>query len=139
MLPDMPQRGSRTSRLSSWRRVAQGVDQLPPHPRTFHEDTEYLRDKLARLASLSLTSVHMHDVFVTDLKAYVTKALRDPELQQLVEDHGDAVLYAYTKKSFDALRAAMERVIDDKPTVIIEQVPPPAPRPKSLLERLLGG
>jgi hypothetical protein len=81
----------------------------------------------------------MHDVFVTDLKAYVTKALRDPELQQLVEDHGDAVLHAYTKKSFDALRAAMERVIDDKPTVIIEQVSPPAPRPKSLLERLLGG
>src|SRR5918996_6021703 len=121
MLPDLPQRGSRTSRLLSWRHVAESVEQLPPRPRTFHEDTEYLRDKLA---SLSLTSVHMHDVFVTDLKAYVTKALRDPELQQLVEDHGDAVLHAYTKKSFDALRAAMERVIDDKPTVIIEQVSP---------------
>jgi hypothetical protein len=126
-------------RLSSWRQVAGFVEQSSKRPGGLDDEAAYFRNKLARLSSLGMTSVHMHDVFVTDLKAYVTKALRDPELQQLVEDHGDAVLYAYTKKSFDALRAAMERVIDDKPTVIIEQVPPPAPRQKSLLERLLGG
>jgi hypothetical protein len=126
-------------RLSSWREVAGFVEQSSKRPGGLDDEAAYLRNKLARLASLGMTSVQMHDLFVTDLKAYVTKEGRDPELQQLVEDYGDSALYAYTRKSFDALRAAMERVIDDKPTVIIEQVPPPAPQQKSLLERLLGG
>jgi hypothetical protein len=132
MQPSIPEQ------YPNWRQVYGAIERTPGHPDAGNDDAEFLRHKLARLASLSLTSVQVYDHFVADLKAAVTKEARDPELQQLVEDYGALALGRFTQNSDLALRMAIERVIDDRQPVIVRNVTQPAPRHKSLTERILG-
>lgn len=132
MLPDAH------NRLASWRQVAREAGQSWKRLGTFNEETASLRNKQARIASLCLSSVQQHELFVTELKAFVTQAGRDPELQQLVEDYGAYSLGVFEQNSALSLRAAIERVIDDKPQVIIKPVAPPVPQQKSFTTRLWG-
>lgn len=140
MQPLMPER------YPNWRQVYGAIERNPAPPADRNGETEYLRRKLDHLASLCLTSVRAHHQFVSDLKAYVTQAGReqDPELRQLVEDYGALALGRFTQNSDLALRMAIERLLDERPRVIVRPVPQPVAtpqvhRPKSLMERILGG
>jgi hypothetical protein len=125
-------------RYPNWRQVYGALAQPPMNPDAVPGDTEQLRNQQARIASLCLSSVQQHELFVAELKAFVTQAGRDPELQQLVEDYGAYSLGVFEQNSALSLRAAIERVIDDKPQVIIKPVAPPIPQQKSFTTRLWG-
>jgi hypothetical protein len=98
--------------LASWRDVY-GESQRPAaRQRDTYIDTDFLHNKLARLAELGLTSVALHRQFVVSLKAAITNenTLQDPELQQLVEDFSAMVLGYYTHDSAKCLHKAYETV-----------------------------
>jgi hypothetical protein len=127
--------------LASWRDVYGAVEQSAKHESGGIEESDYLRRKQAKLASLCLTSVQVHEQFITQLKELVTTGsdTRDQELQQLVEDYAASALHKYTHHSLLALWGAIQRVIDEPPPVIVRHVTKPLPpRPKSLTDRFLG-
>ena len=127
-------------RLSSWRRGAGVVGQLPASLGEVSINEAELRQRLRRAASMLLTSMKGHDAFVAELKALVENhQQRDLHHQQQVEDFAAFALGVFQQFTAGNLQKSLDNEAAGFPKEIIETVTIPAPQPpKSWLQRHLG-
>jgi hypothetical protein len=128
-------------RLSSWRRGAGVVGQLPASIGEVSINEAEVRMRQRRFANMCLNTVRVHDAYVADLKAYIENANgnRDSHHQQRVEDEGAFSLGVFEQVIALALQKGIESELNNLPTEVIQTVTVPAPPPpKSWFQRMLG-
>jgi hypothetical protein len=126
-------------RLSSWRRVPGVAGQLPASMGDISINEAEVRIRQRRAASMCLTTVKVHDLFVADLKAYIEQGDRDAHHQHRVEDEAAFALGVFEQVSALVLDKGLEGELNNLPTEVIQTVTVPAPQPpKSWFQRVLG-
>ena len=126
-------------RLSSWRRGAGVVGQLPASIGEVSINEAEVRMRQRRFANMCLNTVRMHDAFVADLKAHIGQGNRDVHHQQRVEDEAAFALGVFEQVSALVLRKGLESELNNLPTEVIQTVTVPAPPPpRSWFQRVLG-
>jgi hypothetical protein len=128
-------------RLSSWRRGAGVVGQLPASIGEVSINEAEVRMRQRRFANMCLNTVRVHDAYVADLKAYIENANgnRDSHHQQRVEDEGAFSLGVFEQVIALALQKGIENELNNLPTEVIQTVTVPAPPPpRSWFQRMLG-
>jgi hypothetical protein len=128
-------------RLSSWRRGAGVVGQLPASIGEVSINEAEVRMRQRRFANMCLNTVRVHDAYVADLKAYIENANgnRDSHHQQRVEDEGAFSLGVFEQVIALALQKGIENELNNLPTEVIQTVTVPAPPPpRSWFQRVLG-
>jgi hypothetical protein len=126
-------------RLSSWRRMPDVIERAPALSGESSVNSEEVRIRQRRIATMCLNTVKAHDAFLIDLKAYIEKGARDPSHQQRVEDEAAFALGVYEQVSALSLEKGIQHELQNLPKEVIQTiyVQPPAP-PRSWLQRMLG-
>jgi hypothetical protein len=142
MSSDRQQRGSRPSRLSSWRHVAEGVEPPRSQPGTGESIRHRLADRHRLLRQLLLDTIAELDVTYSAVDAYLDNGNRSALHTQLLDERAGAATRRYEYAVSRLLEQAVIQVTAPPEPRIREVIkpvyvaPPPA---KSLLHKLLFG